>query len=207
MGIVNKMTSISHFGGPGGWNDMDMLEVGNGRLSHDEQVAHFSLWAALKSSLIMGTDITKASADTLAILGNAAVIAISQDALATPATTKKMSEGGGQLWSGPLSGGDYVVLLFNTGGANAKLSATATDIFGGDATLSKQTWDIYDLWAKGGKGAGGEALGSETGETLSPQSDISVDVNTHGAAMFRLRSGKGGSTTPSTQTNSTGCEL
>ena len=39
----------------GRWNDMDMLQVGNGDFTNEEQVAHFSLWAALKSPLIMGT--------------------------------------------------------------------------------------------------------------------------------------------------------
>ena len=77
-----------------------------------------------------------------------------------------------------------------------------TDIIN-DATLSKQTWDIYDLWAPDGKGT----LGAETSETLSPQDDISVDVNTHGAAMFRLRPGKGGATTSNPQNNSIGCGL
>ena len=39
------------YAGPGGWNDPDMLEVGNGRLSTMEQKAHFSLWALVKVRL------------------------------------------------------------------------------------------------------------------------------------------------------------
>lgn len=33
---------------PGGWNDPDMLEVGNGGMTYNEYVVHFSLWAISK---------------------------------------------------------------------------------------------------------------------------------------------------------------
>ncbi len=42
---------------PGFWNDLDMLEVGNGDLSHNENVAHMILWCAFKSPLILGNDV------------------------------------------------------------------------------------------------------------------------------------------------------
>lgn len=32
---------------PGGWNDPDMLEVGNGGMKYNEYVVHFSIWAYL----------------------------------------------------------------------------------------------------------------------------------------------------------------
>ena len=34
--------------GPGGWNDPDMLEIGNGGMSTTEYETHFSLWALMK---------------------------------------------------------------------------------------------------------------------------------------------------------------
>ena len=36
------------YAGPGGWNDPDMLEVGNGGMSTTEYITHFSLWALMK---------------------------------------------------------------------------------------------------------------------------------------------------------------
>lgn len=36
--------------GPGGWNDPDMLEVGNGGMTSQEYEAHFSLWSLMKVS-------------------------------------------------------------------------------------------------------------------------------------------------------------
>ncbi|XP_059661626.1 alpha-galactosidase-like isoform X4 [Cornus florida] len=36
------------YAGPGGWNDPDMLEVGNGRMTEAEYRSHFSIWALAK---------------------------------------------------------------------------------------------------------------------------------------------------------------
>src|SRR2546423_11517 len=41
---------------PGGWNDPDMLEVGNGGMTDDEYRAHFSLWAIMAAPLMAGED-------------------------------------------------------------------------------------------------------------------------------------------------------
>eukprot|EP01113_Clastostelium_recurvatum_P034661 TRINITY_DN472_c0_g1_i2.p1 TRINITY_DN472_c0_g1~~TRINITY_DN472_c0_g1_i2.p1 ORF type:complete len:582 (-),score=120.82 TRINITY_DN472_c0_g1_i2:118-1863(-) len=67
--------------GPGGWNDPDMLEVGNGGMTTTEYEAHFSLWAISKAPLIIGCDVTKMSNDTFRILTNKEVIAVNQDKL------------------------------------------------------------------------------------------------------------------------------
>ena len=67
--------------GPGGWNDPDMLEVGNGYMTTVEDTTHFSLWAIAKAPLLIGCDIRNMSKDTLDILSNSEVIAINQDKL------------------------------------------------------------------------------------------------------------------------------
>jgi len=36
---------------PGGWNDPDMLEIGNGGMTTAEYRAHFSLWCLAKAPL------------------------------------------------------------------------------------------------------------------------------------------------------------
>lgn len=79
--------------GPGGWNDPDMLEVGNGLMSDDEYKAHFSLWALMKAPLLIGCDVRHMSQATADVLLNTKVIAINQDQLGvqgrrvTPALT------------------------------------------------------------------------------------------------------------------------
>jgi len=52
---------LEKYSGIGGWNDPDMLEVGNGGLTYNEALAHFSLWCLLKSPLLIGCDLNKIS--------------------------------------------------------------------------------------------------------------------------------------------------
>lgn len=73
--------------GPGHWNDPDMLEVGNGNLTEDENKSHFSLWCMMSAPLILGNDIRallqndEKSKMILNIIKNPEMIAIDQDAL------------------------------------------------------------------------------------------------------------------------------
>lgn len=85
MAVINRVATYIDRGQPGGWQDMDMLEVGHGGMSDDEYVAHFSMWAALKSPLLIGADIRELSPEALSILNNPAVIALSQDPVGRPA--------------------------------------------------------------------------------------------------------------------------
>ena len=57
VSLLDKQIGLSKYAGPGGWNDPDMLEVGNGLMTHDEYQAHFALWAALKSPLLIGCNL------------------------------------------------------------------------------------------------------------------------------------------------------
>lgn len=74
--ILNQVVPITQFAGPGGWNDLDMLEVGNTGLTAAEQQTHFAFWAAIKSPLIISTDLTSPSTQTLTILKNSRIIAL-----------------------------------------------------------------------------------------------------------------------------------
>lgn len=130
-------------------------EVGNGGLTDDEAVAHFSLWAALKSPLLMTNVMTTIDAATLSIQQNTAVLAVSQDPETSSAVRiwrYYVPDGEIQLYSGTLSGGDQVVVLLNGGSAAREMNATLTDIFWedgakGTAPQVQSAWDVYDLWA------------------------------------------------------------
>ncbi|CAF0941120.1 unnamed protein product [Adineta ricciae] len=78
---INFNNECTERAGPGGWNDPDMLEVGNGGMTDAEYVTHFSLWCIAKAPLIIGCDVTKMSAATLATLTNPEVISVNQDPL------------------------------------------------------------------------------------------------------------------------------
>lgn len=72
--------------GPGGFGDMDILEVGNGVLTPEEGKAHLSLWVAMKSPVLIGCDLAQPDcASNVTLFTNPEVIAISQDALGAPA--------------------------------------------------------------------------------------------------------------------------
>ena len=46
--IINQLVPITQFTGPGAWNDLDLLEVGNDGLTQVEWAMHFAFWAAAK---------------------------------------------------------------------------------------------------------------------------------------------------------------
>ena len=164
MNIVNKAAFVQYKSQPGAWNDLDMLEVGNGGMTDEEEVTHFTMWAILKSPLIIGTNVPHMSPQALSIYSNPAVIAINQDPAGSQTKrnwryyvndTNKYGQGEIQLWTGALANGDYVVCLLNAGNSARSMNATLTDIFfdesstgsAGPAPQLMQQWDVYDLWA------------------------------------------------------------
>jgi len=131
-----------NFSGPGHWNDPDMLEVGNGGMTNDEYQAHFSLWALIKSPLLIGCDVTKMSAETKAILMNEEVIALSQDDLGVQGHKVWNNSAGQEVWAGPLANGDVAVILFN----RANTTANITIGFGAHLGMNPQaSVSIRDL--------------------------------------------------------------
>jgi alpha-galactosidase len=113
--LENLDASAPHAGiaGPGGWNDPDMLEVGNGGMTDDEYRAHFSLWAIMAAPLIAGNDVRAMSAATRDILTNAEVIAVDQDSLGVQGWLAEQPRLGIQVWVKPLRDGSRAVVLFN----------------------------------------------------------------------------------------------
>ena len=78
--------------GPGKWADPDMLQCGHSSLTDAECRSHFGLWAIAKAPLILGSNINSLTPSLLAIVGNAAVIAVNQDPLGVQA--RKLAAGG-----------------------------------------------------------------------------------------------------------------
>ena len=57
MGIYEFNVRLDKYARPGAFNDPDMLEVGNGNLTFDENKAHFTLWSMMAAPLILGNDV------------------------------------------------------------------------------------------------------------------------------------------------------
>lgn len=77
--ILDQMTHVGAFHGQGRWNDPDMLQVGNGKMTADENRAHFGMWAILAAPLMAGNDLRTMTPELREILTNREVIAINQD--------------------------------------------------------------------------------------------------------------------------------
>lgn len=162
--IIDFAAPVGQKARPGGWNDMDMLEVGNGGMTFDEYVTHFSFWSILKSPLILGNDVTSMSNDTLTIITNDAVIALNQDGAGSAASRKwkKAVDGGGDLslWQGSLENNRFVIALLNSSPNAQSVDVSFADAFIDQGkTYQQQAYTISDLWQKDDDGKWGSNQG------------------------------------------------
>ncbi|KAI9711255.1 MAG: alpha-glucosidase maltase [Bogoriella megaspora] len=140
-----------------GHNDADMLEVGNG-ISEAESRSHFALWAAMKSPLIIGTDLSNISDADVAVLQNKYLLAFNQDnEVGRPATPYKWGTNPdytfnitspAEYWSGESSNGTLVLMLNTLGDTQTKF-ANFSEIPGLQAGGS---YNVVDVWADSSKG-------------------------------------------------------
>jgi alpha-galactosidase len=112
--ILSQQEGLEKYAGPGHWNDPDMLEVGNGKLSLAENRTHFSLWAMLAAPLLAGNDLPNMKPEIKAILTNREVIAIDQDRLGKQGA-RVYSDGEVDVWSRHLAGGALAIAVVNAG--------------------------------------------------------------------------------------------
>lgn len=154
---------------PGGWNDPDMLEVGNGGMTKNEYIVHFSIWAMSKAPLLIGCDVRYPTNETMEILSNKEVIAVNQDPLGVQAKKVRMI-GDIEIWAGPLSGYRVVVLLLNRGPQRNSITANWDDI----GIPPNSVVEARDLWEH---------------KTLKKRfvGNITATVEIHGCKMFVLK--------------------
>lgn len=141
---------LASYGGPGGWNDLDMLVVGlkgkgqidGGGMSFIEYQTHMSLWCMACSPLMIGCDVRKMDKDTVALLSNREVLAVNQDALGIPARRVKQL-GTCEIWQKPLADGSMAVALINRGSSGSDVTLKA-----GDIGLLDTPKLVRNLWAQ-----------------------------------------------------------
>ena len=112
--ILSQQEGLQGYAGPGHWNDPDMLEVGNGKLTPAENRTHFSMWAMLAAPLLAGNDLTNMTPEVKQILTNKDVIAIDQDKLGKQAR-RVYSEGEVDVWERDLAGDATAIAVLNAG--------------------------------------------------------------------------------------------
>jgi len=176
------------YGGPGHWNDPDMMILGNvttgtelhpTRLTPDEQYSHVSLFSLLAAPLLIGCPIEQLDAFTLNLLTNDEVIAIDQDPMGKPGRLMA-DENGVQTWLRELADGSYAVGFFNTD----DFGKTPQSYFRwGDEKPKefvvdftklglKGKWKLRDVWQQ-------KDLGVFNGS-------FQTNIRYHGVVMFRM---------------------
>lgn len=145
-----------------GHTDADMLEVGVPGLSLPEARSHFAFWAAMKSPLIVGADLTSVGPEYVAILRNGPLVAFHQDdvhgAAAAPYKWGHLPDWTwndtypAQYWSGASQQGT-VVLMLNTLSEAREMTVDFAEV---PQLEAGATYHILDAWT-------GDCCGSFTG--------------------------------------------
>jgi len=144
MLIGRAQAGLAKYAAPGQWNDPDMLEVGNGKLTHGENEAHMTLWAMLAAPLIAGNNLPQMTPDTTAILMNKDVIATDQDTLGRQGD-RVYAEGPVEIWTKPLAGGRKAVAIFNFGETESEVSLHLKDLGLSGQVKARDVWAAKDL--------------------------------------------------------------
>jgi Alpha galactosidase A/Alpha galactosidase C-terminal beta sandwich domain len=169
----NYVAEWQPYAGPGGFNDLDSIEVGNGSndgLTPIERQTQLSLWALGAAPLILGIDLTNLDpTDLQKYLQNSAVLAVDQDSIAAK---RVLNNGDQQVFAKSEPNGDVIVGLFNTGGKSEKVSVPASTV---GLPENQSGYSLHDLWA-----------GETPGETKKTSGTISAVVPSHGVVLYRV---------------------
>ena len=162
--------------GPGGWNDFDSLDVGNGAmdgLTQDERQSAMTFWAISSAQLYLGSDLTNLDSFDLGLLTNDEVIAVDQaghpaQPVGTVTTTNQ------QVWYANNGDGSYTVGLFNLGSSAATVTVNWSEIgLNGSAS-------VRDLWTHTDLGTFNSSFSSTS---LAPHASRLLRVVTSGGSV------------------------
>jgi Alpha galactosidase A/Alpha galactosidase C-terminal beta sandwich domain len=166
----NYVADWQRYAGPGGFNDYDSIEVGNGDndgLTPDERQTQMSLWALGSAPLILGVDLTHLSQlDLEKDLKNTVILAVDQDSIAAK---RVLNTSDRQVFAKVEPNGDAIVGLFNTGGKAVKVSIQASAV---GLPENERGYSAQNLW---------------TGNTEKTGATISAIVPSHGVVLYRVR--------------------
>ena len=145
---IDIAQEVHAYGGPAGWNDLDMLVVGlkgkgqiegNGMSFHEYQT-HMSMWVMACSPLMIGCDVRKLDSETASLLMNREVLDVNQDALGIPAGRVKQI-GICDIWTKRLADASVAVSVINRGSRGEDITLRARDI-----GLLDRPKQAHNLW-------------------------------------------------------------
>jgi alpha-galactosidase len=169
------------YAGPGGWNDLDTLELGNGDrdgLTPDERQSMFLLWSINCAPLYLGSDLTKMDADDLALITKKDIIAIDQAGVpARPLDIQHLRKKQQQVWMTQSKDGTVVFTFFN-------LDQNASTV-----TIA---WSEVDALRNTHLAAGGKLHCTNLMDNASVTPDaagLTVALTAHGSRILRVSPG------------------
>jgi alpha-galactosidase len=166
---------------PGGWNDLDSLELGNGDndgVTPTERQSMFILWAISCAPLYLGADLTHMDAGDLKLISNRDIIAVDQRGIAaTPLDIQSLRKKPGQAWINVYPDGSAILSLFN---------------LGPDSATIKFDWHEVDALRDTHYGAHPPKMTDLISKEEIPPSaaGINLTLASHGSRIFRLTPAK-----------------
>ncbi len=167
--IASQQAGLESYSGPGHWNDPDMLEVGNGKLSLAENRTHFSWWALLAAPLLAGNDLPNMKPEIKAILTNKDVVAINQDPLGKQGM-RAYTDGEVEVWTRELKDGAMALAVINVG---SDRNATHPFHLNTERLHIAGSHSGKDLW---------------TGKTVEIKNNMPIELPSHDILLVRLDS-------------------
>ncbi|GAA1722226.1 hypothetical protein GCM10009765_82780 [Fodinicola feengrottensis] len=171
--------------GPGHWNNLDSLDVGNAEMdgiTDAERQSYMTLWAISAAPLYSGDDLTKLDSYGLSLLTNDEVIAVDQAGNPAKPVNQNSNQ---QVWYAKDADGSYTVALFNLGTDPARVTANWNDLGIVGPGNVRDLWQHNNLGsANGSFSATLPAHGSRL-LRIAPQAHIngpSMPVNVHGTS-------------------------
>ncbi|XP_067859858.1 alpha-N-acetylgalactosaminidase-like [Heptranchias perlo] len=159
--------------GPGGWNDPDMLIVGDFGLNYDQCKVQLALWAMLAAPFFMSNDLRTISDDAKTLLQNKLLIHIDQDHLGLQGVRIEKDKDF-QVWKRILTDGQFAVAYLYTAtyGLARSFTLNLPLLYIVDCKLGYNIYDVFD------KKLVGFFTSNET---------YSFKVNPTGAVLFFVR--------------------
>ncbi len=170
--IIRENLYLSAYSSDGHYNDMDMLEVGRS-LTQEEDKTHFGLWCMMESPLLIGCDLGSIKPQTLELLKNPELIALSQDKPHQQAYPVALSNGVYILVKDvkTLYGTQRAVAFYNPAEKSAQATLSFRDV---DLAGNVKVRNVFDRKDEGTRTDG----------------KMSVEVPSHGCRIFVLTGAK-----------------
>jgi alpha-galactosidase len=142
--VVGRFTDAPkwvQYAGPGGWNDLDALQISDGALNgltNDERQTYMTLWAVEAAPLYAGDDLIHMDSYGLSLLTNKEVIAVDQAGHPAHPISQATGE---QVWFSNNGNHTYTVAFFNLSGSSRTITVNWSSLgFSGSAA-------VRDLWS------------------------------------------------------------